>query len=223
MTERLAAVQTAQEQAQARQTGGPDTKPTWKPPPIATIDDTGLNIITLADLAIKTLYFSGFKSGYQMAESMKLPFTGVIDHVMELLKRDKWVEVKGTGGFGEGAYQYVITELGTNKAREVLERSQYAGPAPPLFAKTMGGADLGVDHFAVDRVLRKQGDQEVTRLELGLDTLGPVRTNLHGLVDKYVAVLSQRRMQFKGQRLIRLNISLVGDEQARQSAGWLSK
>jgi len=132
MTERLAAVQQAQAQSQARQTGGEGIKPRslWKPPTIATIEDTGINMIALADLAIKILYFSGFKTGYQMAEIIKLPFTGIMDQVMELLKREKWVEVKGTGGFGEGAFQYVITEAGSNKAREVLDRSQYAGPAP---------------------------------------------------------------------------------------------
>lgn len=133
MRDRLAAVQQAQEQAEARQTGTlrePQGSDTWRPPTIAAIDDTGLNMIALADLAIKILYFSGFKTGYQMAEIIKLPFTGIMDQVMELLKREKWVEVKGTGGFGEGAFQYVITEAGTHKAREVLERSQYAGPAP---------------------------------------------------------------------------------------------
>jgi energy-coupling factor transporter ATP-binding protein EcfA2 len=31
---------------------------------------------------------------------------------------------------GEGAYQYVITNAGATRAREALERSQYAGPAP---------------------------------------------------------------------------------------------
>lgn len=136
MRDRLAAVQAAQAQAEARQKTGTDTlneeraRSVWRPPPIANIDDTGLNLIALADLAIKIIYFSGFKTGYQMAEIIKLPFTGIMDQVMEVLKREKWVEVKGTGGFGEGAFQYVITEAGSNKAREVLERSQYAGPAP---------------------------------------------------------------------------------------------
>jgi hypothetical protein len=125
-------VQAAQAQAEARQTQDPDSLSgeLWKPPAISEVDDTGLNMIGLADLAMKILYFSGFKTGYQMAETIKLPFTGIVDQIMELLKREKWVEVKGTGGFGEGAFQYVITEAGTGKAREVLERSQYAGPAP---------------------------------------------------------------------------------------------
>ena len=33
-------------------------------------------------------------------------------------------------GLGEGAYQYAITIAGIARAREALDRSQYAGPAP---------------------------------------------------------------------------------------------
>jgi hypothetical protein len=102
----------------------------WLPPPISTIDDTGLNTIQLSELVLKVLYFSGFLSGYRIAEIIRLPFTGIVDQIMEFLKREQAVEVKGSGGFGEGAYQYVITGTGISKAREALERSQYAGPAP---------------------------------------------------------------------------------------------
>jgi predicted ATPase with chaperone activity len=50
---------------------------------------------------------------------------------MEALKREKFVEVKSSQiGLGEGAYQYAITGAGIARAREALERSQYAGPAP---------------------------------------------------------------------------------------------
>jgi hypothetical protein len=33
-------------------------------------------------------------------------------------------------GLGEGAYLYAITGAGISRAREALDRSQYAGPAP---------------------------------------------------------------------------------------------
>ncbi len=102
----------------------------WQPRPIKSIDDTGLNIYYLIELVLKILYFGGFKSGYAIAEAIALPFTGVIDQVMDILKRDRQVEVRGSGGFGEGAYQYIISGLGIEKAREALDRSQYAGPCP---------------------------------------------------------------------------------------------
>lgn len=102
----------------------------WQPPPVTSIQDTGLNQLAVADLVLKVLYFSGFLTGYQIADIVKLPFNGVVDGIMEFLKREQWAEVKGSGGFGEGTYQYVITAGGVAKAREALERSQYAGAAP---------------------------------------------------------------------------------------------
>ena len=62
---------------------------------------------------------------------MALPFAGTVDQIIEALKREKMIEVKSSQmGLGEGAYLYSITGNGIIKAREALERSQYAGPAP---------------------------------------------------------------------------------------------
>ena len=102
------------------------------PKPVSRVEDTGLSLLWLQDLALKILYFQGYMSGFRIAEEMALPFSGVIDQILESLKRDKLVEVKSTQqmGLGEGAYQYAITGLGINRAHEALDRSQYAGPAP---------------------------------------------------------------------------------------------
>ena len=81
-------------------------------------------------LALKILYFRGYVTGFDMAEAMALPFAGLIEHVLEALKREQYVEVKKQVGFGEGSFQYAITEAGIERAREALDRSQYAGPAP---------------------------------------------------------------------------------------------
>src|SRR5512135_3684408 len=102
----------------------------WAPPTMRSIEDTGLNMITISDLALKVLYFGGVMTGSRVADIIKLPYTGVVDQVMEFLKREKFVEVKGQGGLGEAAYQFMISSKGIEKAREILERSQYAGPAP---------------------------------------------------------------------------------------------
>jgi len=108
----------------------------YTPNPINTIEDTGLGALFLQDLALKILYFQGFMTGYKVAEALCLPFTGMVDQLLDALKRDKLVEVKSSQmGLGEGAYLYAITGAGITHAREALERSQYAGPAPvPLEA-----------------------------------------------------------------------------------------
>jgi hypothetical protein len=100
------------------------------PPPISRVEDTGLSQLWLQDLALKILYFRGYLTGFQVAEAMALPFAGLVDQILEALKREKFVEVKTQVGFGEGSYQYAITGAGIARAREALERSQYAGPAP---------------------------------------------------------------------------------------------
>ncbi len=101
------------------------------PPPINKIEDTGLAALWLQDLALKILYFQGYLTGYKIAEAMALPFAGTVDQIIEALKREKMIEVRSSQmGLGEGAYLYAITGNGIIKAREALERSQYAGPAP---------------------------------------------------------------------------------------------
>jgi predicted ATPase with chaperone activity len=104
--------------------------PLWTPPAIASIEDTGLNLLTIADLALKVLYLGGVMDGHDISEVIKLPYTGVIDNIIDFLKREKFVEVRGSGGFGDASFQYVISSKGSEKAREALERSQYAGAAP---------------------------------------------------------------------------------------------
>ena len=102
------------------------------PPPISQIEDTGLSALWLQDLALKILYFQGYMTGFKMSEEIALPFSGIVDLILESLKREKFVEVKSSQqiGLGEGSYQYALTGAGIARAREAMERSQYAGPAP---------------------------------------------------------------------------------------------
>lgn len=109
----------------------PGSSQSFIPPIINNLDDTGLSPLWLQDLALKILYFQGYLTGFRVAEELALPFAGVVDLILESLKREKLIEVKSSQmGLGEGAYQYAITGAGIVRAREALERSQYAGPAP---------------------------------------------------------------------------------------------
>lgn len=96
------------------------------------IEDTELSVGFLADLVLKTHYYEGYISGYEVAEAVKLPFKNITDRILDFLKRDRFIEVKGStgGAYAEAAYEYVITGKGIERAREVMDRNQYAGPAP---------------------------------------------------------------------------------------------
>jgi hypothetical protein len=109
----------------------PSEQAPFIPKPVTRIEDTGLPLLWLMDHVLKVMYFEGYMPGFVIAEKIALPFTGVTDLVLEALKREKLVEVRSsTVGLGEGAYQFAITNLGMQRAREALDRSQYAGPVP---------------------------------------------------------------------------------------------
>ncbi|MBI5294174.1 MAG: AAA family ATPase [Chloroflexi bacterium] len=104
------------------------------PPQLNNLEDTGLSPLWLQDLTLKLMYFRGYLTGFKIAEELCLPFAGVVDQILLPLKQDKLIEIKSSqGGLGEGAYTYGITGAGVMRAREALERSQYAGPAPVPF------------------------------------------------------------------------------------------
>ncbi len=98
-----------------------------------SIQETGLNLGLLSDLALKILYFESYLAGRDLSERMGLPFPNVIANVLEFLKREKLCEVRsatGRGGFSESTYEYILTERGREMARDALDRCQYAGIAP---------------------------------------------------------------------------------------------
>jgi hypothetical protein len=108
-----------------------NTSASFIPAAITKLEDTGLSLLWLQDLTLKILYFQGNLSGFKVAEELALPFAGITDQILEALKREKLVEVKSSAvGLGEGSYQFAITGQGIERAREALDRSQYAGAAP---------------------------------------------------------------------------------------------
>jgi len=139
-----------------------------------SVEDTGLTLGFLADLAVKIMYFEGYISGYEIAETMKLPYSGVVDEVLEFLKREQFCEVKGAGGLGESGYQYVISIKGSEKAREVLDRGQYVGPAPvPLEDYTSAFRRQPLQDMAIHQRTMRQALSHLVLNERIFGQLGP--------------------------------------------------
>ncbi len=157
---------------------GPDpttTNQVFIPPPVSRLDDTGLSSLWLQDLALKILYFQGYLSGFKVAEEIALPFAGVTDQILESLKREKLVEVKSSAtGLGEGSYQYAITGAGIDRAREALERNQYAGPAPvPIAAYNAAILKQGTHRVVVTQRHMRQLLSQLVLSNTTFEQLGP--------------------------------------------------
>jgi predicted ATPase with chaperone activity len=94
-----------------------------------TIEETGLDLPFIADLVMKHILFMGEFTLADISDRVKLPIA-ILDAAMELLRREKFVEVKGAADFARVTYKFTITGQGRNRATELLEISRYIGPAP---------------------------------------------------------------------------------------------
>src|SRR5438105_5869686 len=105
------------------------------PPEPQSVEQTGLTLGFLSDLALKTLYLRGQMTMAEIASALGLPIPNVTERIMDFLKGERLVEIRGGAGLSSSNYQFVIVDRGSEKAQEALGRSQYVGKAPvPLAA-----------------------------------------------------------------------------------------
>ncbi|HSJ54591.1 MAG TPA: hypothetical protein VLC52_12695, partial [Anaerolineae bacterium] len=95
-----------------------------------SIDETELTMGFLADLVLKLVYYKSDVSSAEIGDTLALPFMGVLDKVLEFIKREELVEISGSKGLGERGYQWSITSRGSERAMQALDRDHYLGPAP---------------------------------------------------------------------------------------------
>lgn len=95
-----------------------------------SVEQTGLDRVGISDLVLKVIYFNNQVAGQAISDTICLPFFNVIDKALGVLKKEELVEVVGSAGFGEPAYQYSMTPKGSSRVQQLLERTTYVGPAP---------------------------------------------------------------------------------------------
>lgn len=143
----------------------PAVENVWAPKPAesaaplapASLEETGLTSTFIADLALKLLYQKGQCTAGELADSICLPLGPVLQPILDFLKNEHLVEVKGASGVAAATYLYVLSGKGTERAREALSRNGYVGPAPVTLQAYIGrvrAQTLGDMHVTVEQ-LRK--------------------------------------------------------------------
>jgi predicted ATPase with chaperone activity len=133
----------------------------WEPIEVTSMEETGLTHGFLEDMTLKVMYYRGHTTGYEIAEFMHLPFQNVVSPILDFLKREQMCEVKGSArsGLGAGAWQYTLTDKGSARARERIDRMSYVGPAPVQWEdyitaiKAQGGKQVKVNPDIMNRAL----------------------------------------------------------------------
>jgi len=98
-----------------------------------TTAETGLSSEQLKQLVVKAL-FAGEAAGTVLAERLRLPYA-LLEQMVEHLRVEKLIEVRGAAGSGTAGYRYGLTDLGRERAGQYLEANQYIGPAPVPIAQ----------------------------------------------------------------------------------------
>ncbi len=148
-----------------------------------SIEETGLSIGFLSDLVLKHIYFAGMVSGQDLAEEVKLPFFNVVDTVLAFLREEEYVEITGAeNGYSERTYQYVITAKGRAKAREVLDRVQYVGPAPVTLQAYLNAVEAqALGEMVIDEATIRSAFEGLVISEKLLDQIGPAANSARSL------------------------------------------
>ena len=143
------------------------------PPPVPkSLLETGLSADQIEHLLIKTLY-GGEATGLTVAERMRLPFA-MIEPLVERVRAEQLVEVRGTTGSGSATYRYALTDAGRDRARQYLDTSQYIGPAPvPLAGYLAYMRALSAARTYVDRDRLRQGFSHLIVSDAVLEQVGP--------------------------------------------------
>jgi predicted ATPase with chaperone activity len=151
-------------------------------PQPTTIEETGLELSLLVDLTLKSIYFLGRPSARQLADQLALSLSAT-EELVVFLRQEQTIEVVGSMGVGEQAYQYALTERGRRKAEEALRRSQYVGAAPVPFESYIDIVmKQSVSAMTIDHEKFRAG---VSHLVLGrkvLASLGPAINSARSLL-----------------------------------------
>jgi len=142
------------------------------PPAPHTLADTGLTADRIEQLIVKML-FAGEATGQTLAERTSLPYT-ILEPILEHIRAERQIEVRGGTGTGSVAYRYALTDLGRERAKQYLEVNQYIGPAPvPLAAYVESTKALAGARGNVDQRRLRQGFSHLVVGDAILERLGP--------------------------------------------------
>lgn len=150
------------------------------PPAPRSAEETGLPFSFVCDLVLKVLYFNGSMLGRDIANHTCLPFA-FVETTLRFLADEGYCASTGvrTAALEAGepinaGMQYMISSTGRQRARELLEINQYAGPAPVPIAdyKSMAERQSHVDG-QINRARLHDAFSELVLSEEVLDRLGP--------------------------------------------------
>lgn len=139
-----------------------------------SLDAAGLTTAFVEDHVLRYLHGRPQSSGAQIAAACGIGFQAGIASVLDGLRQDHLVEIRGQRGIGDGGYAYVLTSKGAARAAEALERTQYTGPLPVSLADYVASVTAQpIDRKLVTRERMREAFADLLAPESVSDRIGP--------------------------------------------------
>ena len=139
-----------------------------------TIEAAGLSRAFVEDHVLRLIYAKPQSSGSQIAAACGMSLGAGIGSILDSLRQDHLLEIRGQRGIGEGGYAYVLTSKGTTRAIEALERTQYQGPLPVTLDDYLGSVTAQpIDRSMVTRGRVEQAFADLIASEVMSEKIGP--------------------------------------------------
>jgi hypothetical protein len=147
-----------------------------------TLEESGLSLDMMIQLALKTLHFAGELTGAELGNRLGVNFS-VIAPALEALKTQRHVQISGGTMLGRASYVYRITDIGRERAGLFLESNHYVGVAPVPFSQYreyMLSYQKAAPRFATRERVREAFSHLVISQKV-LDQLGPAINAGHSM------------------------------------------
>jgi predicted ATPase with chaperone activity len=104
---------------------------------------------------------------------MPLPYT-ILEPIIEHVRAERLVEVRGATGSGTASYRYALTDAGRERARQHFDVSQYVGPVPVPLARYVGYMEALLEARGyMDRERLRKGFEHLIISDEVLEKIGP--------------------------------------------------
>lgn len=180
------------------------TDDVFEPVEPATLDQAGLTDAFVEALICKDLSVNGTARGRALADNVGLPFN-IIARLLESLRTRKLVAHASGAQFND--YSYMLTELGSARAHQMLRECAYVGPAPVRLSEyVMSVAAQSIAHEAPGRERLVEACKGISVDPKLFRSLGPAINSggaifLYGAPGNGKSTLARRITMCFGQRI----------------------
>jgi predicted ATPase with chaperone activity len=154
-------------------------KTQFRPRPVASFEEAGLNFAQVESLVLKFLMNIGVASGRRIAEELGMPF-GPFPEFLRQLKNNQIVAY--TNATTANDYLYSLTDTGRSRARGYFEECSYVGAAPVPFEdyiKSVAAQTISAEQPKAEDLRRAFSDLLIS--EEMFEVLGPAINSGRGM------------------------------------------